>query len=160
MRPRIPSSSSQSLQKDRWLNYNRRRLCENIVMSANDFVTVQNKWNIRLWSHNTYLFPFSLFYTFLHLNIYSAFAIHKNPVAITSLQSRTLPSYTTQYTVKKVNGFPVPSRMSLTKFSLAGNNLIIPGQREFGNWHPAGDGKTANLYLGYAACTLLSYASF
>jgi hypothetical protein len=34
--------------------------------------------------------------------------------------------------------------MSLTKLSLAGNNLIIPGQREFDI--PAGDGKTANLF--------------
>ncbi len=28
------------------------------------------------------------------------------------------------------------SRMSLTKLSLAGNDLIIPGQGEFGTWHP------------------------
>jgi hypothetical protein len=34
------------------------------------------------------------------------------------------------YTVKKVIAFP--ARMSLTKLSLAGNNLIIPGQEEFG----------------------------
>ncbi len=27
--------------------------------------------------------------------------------------------------------------MSLTKLSLAGNNLSFPGQREFGKWHPA-----------------------
>ncbi len=37
--------------------------------------------------------------------------------------------------------------MSLTKLSLAGNNLIIPDQGEFGKWHPAGDGKMANLFL-------------
>ncbi len=37
------------------------------------------------------------------------------------------------YTVKKVSDFPVPNRnMSLTKLSLAGNILIIPGQEEFG----------------------------
>ncbi len=35
------------------------------------------------------------------------------------------------YTVKKVIDFPVPG-MSLTKLSLAGNDLIIPGQRKFG----------------------------
>jgi hypothetical protein len=38
----------------------------------------------------------------------------------------------TDYTVKKVIDFPVPSGMSLTKLSLAGNNLIIPCQGEFG----------------------------
>jgi hypothetical protein len=27
--------------------------------------------------------------------------------------------------------------MSLTKLSLAWKNLIIPGQGEFGQWHPA-----------------------
>jgi hypothetical protein len=27
--------------------------------------------------------------------------------------------------------------MSLTKLSLAGNNFIIPGQGEFGKWHPS-----------------------
>jgi hypothetical protein len=34
------------------------------------------------------------------------------------------------YTVKKVSDFP--RGMSLTKISLAGNNLIIPGKGEFG----------------------------
>jgi hypothetical protein len=37
-----------------------------------------------------------------------------------------------QYTVKKVIDFPAPAGMSLTKLSLAGNNLITPGQGEFG----------------------------
>jgi hypothetical protein len=37
------------------------------------------------------------------------------------------------YTVKKKLAiFPSPAGMSLTKISLAGNNLIIPGQEEFG----------------------------
>jgi hypothetical protein len=36
------------------------------------------------------------------------------------------------YTVKKVNNFSVPSQEPLTKHSLAGINLIIPGQGEFG----------------------------
>jgi hypothetical protein len=35
-------------------------------------------------------------------------------------------------TVKKVIVFPVPAGMSLTKFSLAGNLKIIPGQGRFG----------------------------
>jgi hypothetical protein len=33
--------------------------------------------------------------------------------------------------------FPSPAGMSRTKLSLAGNNLIIPGQGEFSMWHPA-----------------------
>jgi hypothetical protein len=37
--------------------------------------------------------------------------------------------------------------MSLTKLSLAGNNLIIPGQEEFDYSDiPAGDGKNDNLF--------------
>jgi hypothetical protein len=39
----------------------------------------------------------------------------------------------TQYTVKKrLTSSPSPARMSLTKPSLAGKNLIIPDQGEFG----------------------------
>ncbi len=44
--------------------------------------------------------------------------------------------------------FPSPAGMSLTKLSLAGNNLIIPGHGEC--WvsdTPVGDGKIANLFL-------------
>jgi hypothetical protein len=38
-----------------------------------------------------------------------------------------------KYTVKKrLAIFPSQAEMSLTKLSLAGNNLIIPGQGEFG----------------------------
>jgi hypothetical protein len=39
--------------------------------------------------------------------------------------------------------------MSLTELSLAGNNLIIPGQGEFGTVSdiPPWDGKTANLFF-------------
>jgi hypothetical protein len=33
---------------------------------------------------------------------------------------------------KKLTIFPSPAGMSLTKLSLAGNSLIIPGQGEFG----------------------------
>ncbi len=44
--------------------------------------------------------------------------------------------------------FPSPAGMSLTKLSLAGNNLIIPGQREFGfSDIPAGDGNIANHFF-------------
>jgi hypothetical protein len=38
----------------------------------------------------------------------------------------------------------------LTKLSLVGNNLIIPGQGEFGNLIPAWDAKIANLFLQYS----------
>ncbi len=37
-----------------------------------------------------------------------------------------------QYTVKKVSDFPVPSRDVTDQQSQARNNLIIPGQGEFG----------------------------
>ncbi len=38
---------------------------------------------------------------------------------------------------KKRSGvFPSPVGLSLTKLSLAGKNLIIPGQGVFGKWHP------------------------
>jgi len=36
------------------------------------------------------------------------------------------------HTVKKLSFLPSLLGMSLTKLSLAGNNLIIPSQREFG----------------------------
>jgi hypothetical protein len=35
-----------------------------------------------------------------------------------------------------INHFLSPAGMSLTKLSLAGNDLIIPDQGEFGKWHP------------------------
>jgi hypothetical protein len=37
--------------------------------------------------------------------------------------------------------------MSLTKLSLAGNNLIIPGQEELGSDLLAGDRKNYNLFF-------------
>ncbi len=47
---------------------------------------------------------------------------------------------------KRLAVFPSPAGMSLTKLSLVGNNLIIPGQGEFGKWHPHLGRKTANLF--------------
>jgi hypothetical protein len=44
--------------------------------------------------------------------------------------------------------------MSLAELSLAGNNLIIPGQGEFGSDIPAGDGKIDNLF--YSVFVLLN----
>jgi hypothetical protein len=50
---------------------------------------------------------------------------------------------------KRLASFPSPPWMSITKLSLARNNLIIPGQGEFVYWHPgsAGDGKPKNLFF-------------
>ncbi len=45
----------------------------------------------------------------------------------------TKKTYCLPYTVKKVGDFPVPSRnVTITKLILADNNLINPGQGEFG----------------------------
>ncbi len=59
--------------------------------------------------------------------------------------------------------FPSPAGMSLTKLSLAGNNLIIPAQREFGKWHPGWGGgvragKSINFFysVGLTRCLCLS----
>ncbi len=49
---------------------------------------------------------------------------------------------------KRLAVFPSPAGMSLTELSLAGNNLIIPGQGEFGvSDIPAGEWKTAKVFL-------------
>jgi len=37
---------------------------------------------------------------------------------------------------KRLTVFPSPAGISLTKLPLARNNLIIPGQGEFGKGHP------------------------
>jgi hypothetical protein len=59
---------------------------------------------------------------------------------------------------KRLAIFPFPAGMSLTKLSLAVNNLIIPGQGELlVSDIPAGEGKTANLFL---QCTLRNYVSY
>jgi hypothetical protein len=48
--------------------------------------------------------------------------------------------------IKKVSGFPSPSRY--TYQTLPGREkLNFPGQGEFGKCIPAGEGKTANLFL-------------
>ncbi len=41
-----------------------------------------------------------------------------------------------RYAVKKVRGFPVPRRDVTYQLPLAGNNLIITGQGEFGKSNP------------------------
>jgi hypothetical protein len=53
------------------------------------------------------------------------------------------------HTVKRLAIYPSPAGTPLTKLSLAGNNLIIPGQRpgSLVSDIPAGDGKIANLFL-------------
>ncbi len=51
---------------------------------------------------------------------------------------------------KRLAIFPSSAGMSLSKLSLAGNNLIIPLQGEFGySDDPAGDGKITNPFTVY-----------
>jgi hypothetical protein len=47
---------------------------------------------------------------------------------------------------KRLAIFPPPVGMSLTKLSLAGNNLIFLDQGEFGRWHPGWGRELANIY--------------
>jgi hypothetical protein len=63
-----------------------------------------------------------------------------------------------RYTVKKVSDFPIPSRDVTygTKLSLAGNNLIIPGQGELVSDILAGDGKIVNFF--YSVVTNVQYS--
>ncbi len=54
--------------------------------------------------------------------------------------------------------FPPPAGRSVTKLSVARNNLINPGMGEYGYWLlvsdiPAGDGKIANLFYCVSCCT-------
>jgi hypothetical protein len=68
-------------------------------------------------------------------------------------KKKIFPRILRDYTVKKrIAVFPSPGGMSLTKLSLAGKNLIIPGQRKFGKWHPGWDGKTANIFYSVNVC--------
>ncbi len=49
---------------------------------------------------------------------------------ISGVPCQILNLYSTScYTEKKDSDFPFPAGMSLTKLTLVGNNLIIPGQR-------------------------------
>jgi hypothetical protein len=47
---------------------------------------------------------------------------------------------------KKASGFSAPAGMSLTKLSLAGNNLIIPGRESLVSVIPAGNGKPLTFF--------------
>jgi hypothetical protein len=52
------------------------------------------------------------------------------------------------HTVKKLSIFPSPTRMSLTKLSLGGNDLCnYSGQGELVSDLPAGDGEIPNLFF-------------
>ncbi len=42
--------------------------------------------------------------------------------------------------------YPSPAGMSLTKFSLIGNNLLLPARESLVSDMPAGDGKIAYLF--------------
>ncbi len=56
------------------------------------------------------------------------------------------------YCKKRFVVFPSPAGISLTKLSLACNNLIIPGRVEFVSDIQAGDGKIANHFLQCIEC--------
>ncbi len=56
-------------------------------------------------------------------------------------------NYKDQYTVKKVNDFPAPAKMSITKLSLAGVVKLFLARESLVNDIPAGDGKIYNLFL-------------
>ncbi len=49
--------------------------------------------------------------------------------------------YATLHCKKRLPIFPPPAGMSLTKLSLAGNNLNFPGQESLVSDIPSGDGK-------------------
>jgi hypothetical protein len=55
---------------------------------------------------------------------------------------------------KRLLIFPSLAGMWLTKLSLAGNNKIIPGQGEFGQWHP-GRGRENRKPFFTVCCKLL-----
>ncbi len=63
---------------------------------------------------------------------------------------RSISTESTVYTVKKGYDFPSPAGMSLTRLSLAGNNLSIPGQAEFGTWHPGWVRENRWLFIQYS----------
>ncbi len=60
------------------------------------------------------------------------------------------------YTVKKLSIFTSPARMSLTKLSLSGKNIIIPGQGEFGSQHPGWGRKNRQPFLQCNWCCVRS----
>ncbi len=72
--------------------------------------------------------------------------------AMIFLRWKLLRAGSTGYTVKKVIVFPSTAGMSLTKLTLAGNNLFTPVQGEIGWWHHR---KIGNLVL---QCILLGAA--
>jgi hypothetical protein len=71
-------------------------------------------------------------YKFATIYFSHTFKISKN----CGLCSLWDPAYVYIHCKKRLAIFPSPPGMSLTKLSLTGNNLIIPCQREFGQWHP------------------------
>ncbi len=59
------------------------------------------------------------------------------------------------YTGKKCYRFFRPQPGSLTKLSLVGKSLIMPGQGEFGQWHP-GWGREKQKPFFYSVCIVLT----
>jgi hypothetical protein len=58
-----------------------------------------------------------------------------------------LPIYTNLHCKKRLAIFPSLARMSITKLSLAGNNIIILARESLIRDIPSGDRKIANLFL-------------
>ncbi len=70
------------------------------------------------------------------------FVLRASPFLLTIC---TLAKSSHVYCKKRFAIFPSPAGMSLTKLSLAKNNLIVPGQGQFGDI-PAENGKIYNLF--------------
>jgi hypothetical protein len=71
----------------------------------------------------------------------------------------SLDYHTNLYTLlKRSLFFPSPAGMSLTKLTLAGNNLIIFGRESLVSDTPAGNGKNDNIF--YSVCMHYRYVKY
>jgi hypothetical protein len=68
----------------------------------------------------------------LHLPVLSATGCQELACTFQHCQLRVVKSMPAPHCKKRLSFFPSLAGMSLAKLSLAGNNLIIPGQGEFG----------------------------
>ncbi len=69
----------------------------------------------------------------IYLSLLRWWKIHNEEYLVITHSWITLKPNTVK---KRLSIFPFPAGMSLTKLSLTGKNKIIPGQGEFGQWHP------------------------
>ncbi len=106
------------------------------------YISTNKSWNPNLSQNHLTLL--SLFYIDWSSSVEAgAWTMRPQPITLPSLT--TWPWALTFFRLdilkglhckKRLATFPIPAGMSLTKLSLAGNNLIIPGQEEFCKWHP------------------------